>query len=62
VSYTIEFVGTRRGADLGVRTRYVPSGDEIYVRARITSSRPHPNPFAAGDREMARTPPLVVSP
>jgi hypothetical protein len=92
VDYLIEFIGTRRGADLGgvspaaapadspgrqtqrygddvgavlesvkgVRARYDVKGDEIYVRARVTSSRLHPNPFAAGDREMAWTQPLVV--
>jgi hypothetical protein len=94
VTYTIEFVGTRRGVDLrgepqvtspgdtpgraslqydgrigetlkrvqGTRARYVAEGDEIYVRARVIASRLHPNPFAAGDREMAWTQPLVVSP
>jgi hypothetical protein len=94
VTYTIEFIGTRRGVDLGgktppappadspgrvslqygdrvgetlqrvegARARYVAKGDEIYVRARVTSTRLHPNPFAKGDREMAWTQPLVISP
>ncbi len=44
----------------GPRARYDVQGNEIYVRARITSSRPHPNPFAEGDTEMAWTQPLVV--
>jgi hypothetical protein len=44
----------------GVSARYEARGDEIYVRARVTSSRLHPNPFAEGDREMAWTQPLVV--
>jgi hypothetical protein len=44
----------------GVSARYDVQGNEIYVRARITSSRPHPNPFAEGDTEMAWTQPLVV--
>lgn len=44
----------------GPRARYDVQGDEIYVRARITSSRPHRNPFAEGDTEMAWTQPLVV--
>lgn len=92
VDYLIEFIGTRRSADLrgvspaaapadapgrqsqrygeevgavlasvkGTRARYDVNGDEIYVRARVTSSRLHPNPFAAGDREMAWTQPVVV--
>jgi hypothetical protein len=94
VTYSIEFIGTRRGVDLaggpapvppadapgrvsqryderigetfervdGTRARYVARGDEIYVRARVVSSRLHPNPFAAGDREMAWTQPLVIAP
>jgi hypothetical protein len=94
VTYSIEFVGTRRGVDLagatvtappadapgrlsqryderigetfervaGTRARYVARGDEIYVRARVVSSRLHPNPFAEGDREMAWTQPLVIAP
>jgi hypothetical protein len=44
----------------GVSARYEVQGNEIYVRARITSSRPHPNPYAEGDTEMAWTQPLVV--
>lgn len=91
VSYTIEFVGTRRSRSLagtaapapppespgrmslaysdgigevfrkveGSSARYELTGDEIYVRARVISSRLHPNPFAEGDREMAWTQPLV---
>jgi hypothetical protein len=44
----------------GISARYEVQGNEIYVRARITSSRPHPNPYAEGDTEMAWTQPLVV--
>ena len=29
------------------------TGDELYVRARVISSRLHPNPFAEGDLETA---------
>ena len=35
------------------------TGDELYVRARVTSSRKHPNPFAEGDMEMAWVQPVV---
>ena len=35
------------------------TGNELYVRARITSSTPHPRPYAEGDREMAWTQPVV---
>lgn len=44
----------------GTAARYEVSGDELYVRARITSTQPHGNPFAEGDVEMAWTQPLVV--
>lgn len=94
VEYTVEFIGTRRGADLrgrpvrdlpadlqgrasmrysdaigvvletqhGTTARYTAKGDELYVRARITSTKPHPNPFKAGDTQMAWTQPLLVTP
>jgi hypothetical protein len=98
VKYRIEFIGTRRGADLNGKPRELPHqhrgsadhdhrivyeyskevgavlasveggsatytlrGDEIYVRARVTSTRLHPNPFAPGDVEMAWTQPLIPS-
>ncbi|MFO0844228.1 MAG: hypothetical protein U0797_17825 [Gemmataceae bacterium] len=39
--------------------RYKLTGKEIYVRARVTSTKPHPNPYRKGDREMAWTQPAV---
>lgn len=39
---------------------YTFTGDEIYVRAVIISSRPHPNPYMKGDHEMAWVQPVVV--
>jgi hypothetical protein len=36
------------------------TGDEIYVRAKIISSKKHPNPFREGDTEMAWTQPFTV--
>jgi hypothetical protein len=91
VDYTIEFIGTRKGADLAARpahgappgatgrisdryseeigvvlqtvrgkqARYEMKGDELYVRARVTSSAPHPHGHRAGDVQMAWTQPLV---
>lgn len=32
---------------------YEFTGEELYVRAKVTSTKPHPNPFAAGDVEVA---------
>jgi len=44
----------------GAKAIYHVTGEEIYVRARITSNKSHPNPYAEGDSEMAWTQPLVV--
>lgn len=38
---------------------YEFTGAELYVRARITSSKQHPNPYAKGDLEMAWTQPVT---
>jgi hypothetical protein len=38
--------------------RYVMRGDELYVRARVTSSKPKANPSFAGEMEMAWTQPV----
>ncbi len=89
VTYTIEFIGTRKGYDdssqpvtdnkgdeiwtsrkysneLGTvlssvkaaGAKYEFQGDELYVRARITSSRQHPNPSEPGEFERAWVQPL----
>lgn len=42
----------------GTRARYVFRGDELYVRARVTSSRPHPNPSEVGEFERAWVQPI----
>jgi hypothetical protein len=39
--------------------RYTFTGKELYVRAKITSTKPHPNPYAAGDVEVAWTQPVI---
>lgn len=38
---------------------YTFTGKELYVRAKITSTKPHPNPYAAGDVEVAWTQPVI---
>jgi len=38
---------------------YEYNGDELYVRAKIVSSKPHPNPHQEGDTEMAWTQPDI---
>ena len=43
----------------GTRASYAFDGDELYVRARVTSSRLHPNPGEAGEFERAWTQPIL---
>ena len=38
---------------------YRLTGNEIYVRARVTSTKQHPNPYQKGDVEVAWTQPMV---
>lgn len=90
VTYTTQFIGTRRGYDpknepvrnaagealrvahiyskdvgavlaevKGPKASYQLKGDEIYVRAKVISSKPHPNPSQRGDVETAWTQPVV---
>lgn len=90
VTYTIEFIGTRRDFDtasepildpqgkeiratrrysdeIGVvlqrneadQATYQFQGDELYVRAKVTSSKLKDNPFEAGEMEMAWIQPVV---
>lgn len=44
----------------GAIADYRYQGDELYVRAKIISSKPKENPFAAGDLETAWTQPYVL--
>ncbi len=91
VTYTTEFIGTRKGFDArnepvrtkggealrvthryskdvgavlatvkGVSPGYQLKGDEIYVRARVTSSKPKVIPFPEGEVERAWTQPVVT--
>lgn len=53
-------IGTVLKSVKGERATYQVTGDEIYVRARVISSRPQENPYAEGDVEKAWTQPLVV--
>lgn len=91
VTYTTEFIGTRKGYDRtskpvvgddgatmrttrqyspeigtvlatveGAKAEYQFKGDEIYVRARITSSKLKVDPYREGEVEMAWTQPVVA--
>jgi hypothetical protein len=47
----------------GAEATYNFRGDELYVRAKIVSSRLKENPFAEGEREQAWTQPVLpISP
>jgi hypothetical protein len=94
VTYTTQFIGTRRGYDptsqliappadektprktlphrryskdvgavlaevTGAKAVYTLNGDEIYVRAKIVSSKEKPNASVAGEVECAWTQPIV---
>jgi hypothetical protein len=43
----------------GTEAKYVLTGKELYVRAKVISSKPHPNPYAKGDAEVAWTQPVA---
>lgn len=65
---TVEFLGARKGGEPGAvlaATTADPAvysfvGDELYVRARVTSPQPHPDPNVAGEPERAWTQPVRV--
>lgn len=91
VTFTTQFIGSRKGVDLkseavrddqgrelpvtrrygagvgailaevkGNLATYALKGDEIYVRAKVISSKPKENPYAAGDLETAWVQPLMT--
>lgn len=49
-----------RSSDLN--PKYELTGQELFVRARILSDKPHPNPYAAGDNEVAWVQPVTPNP
>jgi len=63
VEFETRFIGTRRSTPnltgevfktvSGSLAEYQLTGDELYVRAVVTSSRAHPNPSFKGQREQA---------
>lgn len=52
-------IGTVFKTVQGTRASYEFDGDEIYVRARITSSAQHPNPAEPGEPQRAWTQPVI---
>jgi hypothetical protein len=53
-------IGTVLQQTGGTSASYTLKGDEIYVRAKIISSKRKANPYEKGDREMAWTQPLIA--
>ena len=54
-----EQIGTVLAVAEGLRASYRLQGDELYVRAKVTSSKPKPNAFGTNETEVAWTQPLV---
>ncbi len=52
-------VGKLVGESNALEPAYEFTGKEFYVRARVVSTRPHPNPFQKGDVETAWTQPML---
>lgn len=57
--YSVD-IGTVLAEVTGLEPAYTFTGEEIYVRARVTSSRPVENPVHAGEVEMVWVQPVVV--
>lgn len=57
-SYSYD-IGTTFAEVTGINPKYEFRGDEIYVRAKIISSKPKQNPYAAGEMESAWVQPVV---
>ena len=53
-------IGTTLAQVPGTSPSYVITGDELYVRAKVISSKPKENPYRQGEVEVAWTQPVVV--
>ena len=53
-----EEVGEVLGRQSGSAPSYALTGDELYVRAKVISSKPKENPYSEGETEMAWTQPV----
>lgn len=69
IQYTIQFIGVKRGESEaailetvnGINGRFAFTDEYLFVRAKITSSKPQSNPFQEGDVEAAWTQPVAYS-
>jgi hypothetical protein len=68
ITYTTRFVGTRDldhpgvllQESVGASASYRFAGDELYVRATVLSTKPHPNGYEKTDMQSAWVQPVVV--
>ncbi len=68
IEYTTKFIGSKVGGKSGVLLQeskgpsasYRFVGDELYVRATIVSTKPHPNGYEKTDVQSAWVQPVVV--
>jgi hypothetical protein len=52
-------IGTNFATITGNEVNWTPKGNELFFRAVITSTKPHPNPSYKGQTEMAWTQPIL---
>ena len=53
-----EEIGKIVAKSTDLKPSYQLTGNELYVRAKVVSSKPHPNPYQLGDTELAWTQPI----
>ena len=54
-----EQIGAVLAVAEGPRASYTLAGDELYVRAKVTSTKPKSNAYATNETEVAWTQPVV---
>ena len=57
-----EAIGAVLAVVEGTNASYTLRGDELYVRAKVVSSKPKPNAFGTNETEVAWTQPLLGPP
>ena len=70
IEYGIHFIGYKKGDDNtkllksieGTKAKYVFEKDDVFVRVKIVSTAPMPNPYTDGETKKAWTQPTIVKP
>jgi len=57
---SVEDIGAVLAEVRGPRARYTFHGDELYIRAKVISTKPKANPYAKNEFEAAWTQPVVA--